>query len=143
MGNSYRNTEQIIAEIGRLKLQYHTDKQIIDFLQIPRRTYYYYLKQWRQQISDLIKERDKTHLEAEIERAKEGIELDIQELTQLAKSAESDADKISAIKERKQARIDIIKLEYEGPEILAEREQTNDKRQTTDKETKPATEASQ
>lgn len=137
---TYRDTEKLIAEIGRLKLQYLTDKQIIEALQIPRRTYYYYLKQWRQQISELIKERDKSHLEAEIERAKEGIELDIQELSKLAKEAESDADKIAAIKERKQARIDIIKLEYEGPEILAEREQ-NDKGQTTSKEAKPATES--
>ena len=65
-------------------------------------------------------ERDQSKIEAEIIRCKSGLEQDIQALSKEVDKADTASERINAIKERAKIRVDLVKLEHEGPEVIAE-----------------------
>lgn len=110
--------EQTNLQIRRLRANYKTHNQIIEELKLPDRTYWYHWAQIKKENAELYDKYAEANLKEEIERATEGLEKKIQELQIIIADADSDRDKIEAIKAASELIISIPRMMRDGAEII-------------------------
>lgn len=125
------DTVALRQEIRRLRAEYHSHEQIINYLKIPERTYYYH---WKFIKTENEQEYDKltaSEIRAEIDRCRAGLEQDILDCNRIIENPDTtDSAKVSALDLRASLRTDLVRLLRDGADIVDERSRH---KETTDK----------
>jgi hypothetical protein len=120
LGNRSKvDIERIILDIRQLKAQSSTDNQIMEVLNIPLRTYRRYLARIYKDDKKIWSTVVSTQLQAELLRLKEAFEEDYKFCKEKLKDPElEDYQKIEWLQEKTNARMNIVKLLTDSPELI-------------------------
>ena len=122
------NINRIYTDIRNFVHKGIPDKEIIDTLAIPRRTFYTYKKKILGEDKALWREMTSQYLPGELLRLKSSMEASFLILNELWKKPGLDTeDMLAVLKSKDSVRLDIINLLYEGTEMITNIEQKQTK----------------
>lgn len=117
------NIDRIRVQIRKFVHEGIPDKEIIDTLAIPRRTFYTYKKKIIEQDKKLWREITSEYLASELLRLRSSLEETFTKSRELANTPGLDVgDVLAALNSQYSARLSILQLLVEGTQLLTEEE---------------------